>query len=152
MGNRLNMLCMCTQSSVRTYEAKIICSRDAQCYILRTHLKHGVNLFSRLMPTNKILTQYGLSSCKGGFPLSCNFYVRTDVNLTGFTCVNKIETMYEKPRVNVRVEPRSTFTFTSNLPYIVSNLFTHVKPVKVYVRTHVKITQQWKSTLSDHLP
>ena len=25
--------------------------------------------------------------------------------------------------------------------------FTHVKPVKVYVRTHAKITRQWKSTL-----
>ena len=24
--------------------------------------------------------------------------------------------------------------------------FTHVKPVKVYVRTHVKITRQWRST------
>ena len=50
--------------------------------------------------------------------------------------------MYEKPRVNVKVEPRSTFTFTftSDLPYIVSNLFTHVL-------THVKITRQWKSTL-----
>ena len=24
--------------------------------------------------------------------------------------------------------------------------FTHVKPVKVYVRTHVKIMRQWKST------
>ena len=55
--------------------------------------------------------------------------------------------MYEKPRVNVKVEPRSTFTFTSDLPYIVSILFTDVKPVKVYVRTHVKITRQWKSTL-----
>ena len=58
--------------------------------------------------------------------------------------------MYEKPRVNVKVEPRSTFTFTSDLPYIVSILFTHVKPVKVYVRTHVKITRQWKSTLHVH--
>ena len=57
-------------------------------------------------------------------------------------CVNKIETMYEKPLVNVKVEPRSTFTFTSDLPYVVSNLFKHVKPVKVYVRTHAKITRQ----------
>ena len=56
--------------------------------------------------------------------------------------------MYEKPRVNVKVEPHATFTFTPDLPYIVSNLFTHVKPVKVYVRTHVKITRQWKSTFS----
>ena len=55
--------------------------------------------------------------------------------------------MYEKPHVNIKVEPRSTFMFTSDLPYIVSNLFTHVKPVKVYVRTHVKIMRQWKSTL-----
>ena len=54
--------------------------------------------------------------------------------------------MHEKPRVNVKVETRSTFTFTSDLPYIVSNLFTHVKPIKLYVRTHVKITRQWKST------
>ena len=46
--------------------------------------------------------------------------------------------MYEKPRVNVKVEPRSTFTFTRGFSYIVSNLFTHVKPVEVYVRTHVK--------------
>ena len=38
--------------------------------------------------------------------------------------------MYKKPRVNVKVEPRSTFTLTSDLPYIVSNLFTHVKPVR----------------------
>ena len=55
---------------------------------------------------------------------------------TGFTCVNKIETTYEKQRVTVKV--------TSDLPYIVSNLFTHaVKPVKVYVRTRVKTTRQW---------
>ena len=56
--------------------------------------------------------------------------------------------MYEKPRVNVKVEPRSTFTFMSDLPYNVSNLFTHVKPVKVYVCTHVKI---WKSTFKARL-
>ena len=28
-----------------------------------------------------------------------------------FTCVNKIEVMYESLRVNVKVEPRSTFMF-----------------------------------------
>ena len=42
--------------------------------------------------------------------------------------------MCEKPRVNVKVEPRSTFTFTSDLPYIDSILFTHVKQVKVYIK------------------
>ena len=49
---------------------------------------------------------------KGGFPLSSNFYVRTQINFT---------------RVNVKVEPRSTFTFTHDLPYIASILFTQVK-------------------------
>ena len=47
--------------------------------------------------------------------------------------------MYEKPRVNVKVERGF---------YLYFFYFTHVKPVKVYVRTHVKITRQWKSTLT----
>ena len=34
-----------------------------------------------------------------------NFNVRKLVNVT---CVNKIEAMYEVPRVNVKVEPRLT--------------------------------------------
>ena len=54
--------------------------------------------------------------------------------------------MYGRSDVNVKVERGSTFTFTRGLSDIVSILFTHVKPVKVYVRTHVKITRQWKST------
>ena len=33
-----------------------------------------------------------------------------------------METMCENPRVNVKVKPRSTFTFTSDLPYVVSIL------------------------------
>ena len=56
--------------------------------------------------------------------------------------------MYGRSDVNEKVERGSTFTFTRGFSYIVSILFTHVKPVKVYVRTHVKITRQWKSTLS----
>ena len=40
---------------------------------------------------------------KGGFPLSRNFYVRTDVNFNLF-------------------EPRSTFTFTRGFSYITSIL------------------------------
>ena len=55
--------------------------------------------------------------------------------------------IYESSRVNVKVEPCSTFTFTRGLSYIVSFLFTYVKPFKVYVLTHVKIARQWKSTL-----
>ena len=56
--------------------------------------------------------------------------------------------MYGRSDVNVKVEQGSTFTFMRGFSYIVSILFTHVKLVKVYVRTHVKITQQWKSTFT----
>ena len=38
-----------------------------------------------------------------------------------------MEAMYERPPVNVKVEQGSTFTFTRNLPYIASILFTHLK-------------------------
>ena len=40
---------------------------------------------------------------------SSNFHVCTHVN---FTRVNKIEIMSRRSRVNVKGEPRSTFTFT----------------------------------------
>ena len=49
---------------------------------------------------------------KGLCPLSRNFSVRTGVN--------KIEAIYEMPRVNVKVERGSPFTFSLDLPYIVS--------------------------------
>ena len=41
--------------------------------------------------------------------------MRTYVNIT---CVNEIVEMYERPRVNVKVERGSTFTYTRDLPYI----------------------------------
>ena len=41
--------------------------------------------------------------------------------------VNKIEVMYERPRVNVKVERDSTFVLTRDLAYIASILFTRVK-------------------------
>ena len=50
--------------------------------------------------------------------------MRTHVN---FTRENKIEAMYGKSRVNVKVEPRSTFTFTRGLLFTVSISFTPVK-------------------------
>ena len=45
---------------------------------------------------------------KTGFPLSRNFYVRACIK---FTRVNKIGAMYERSRVNVKLEPRPTFKF-----------------------------------------
>ena len=58
------------------------------------------------------------------FPMWRNFSVRRHVKLTR---VNKIEAMYERPRVNVKVERGSTFAFTFGLSYIASILFTRVK-------------------------
>ena len=54
---------------------------------------------------------------EGGFPLSRSFSVRTHVN---FTRVSKIEAKYGRSRVNIRDEPRSTFTFSRGLSYIAS--------------------------------
>ena len=62
------------------------------------------------------------------------------LTLVNFTHVNKIEAMYERPRVNVRVERGSTFTFMRGLSYIASIFF--------YARTQGKITWWWKSTFS----
>ena len=44
------------------------------------------------------------------------------------------EAMYGRPRLKVKVQRGSTFTFKRDLPYITSISFTRVK-----------ITQQWKS-------
>ena len=43
------------------------------------------------------------------------------------TRVNEIEAVYERPRVNVKVEGGSTFAFMRDLPYIVFLSFTRVK-------------------------
>ena len=75
-------------------------------------------------------------SLEGGFPLSRNFSMGTHVKSTR---VNEIEAKYERPHVNVRVERGSTLTFTRDLPYTVSVLFTRVT-LRAYLR-------QWKSTL-----
>ena len=67
-----------------------------------------------------------LNLSKGWFPLSRNFFVDSR-NFNVWTRVNKIEAMYERTRLNVKLERGSTFTFTRDLPYIVSILFTRVK-------------------------
>ena len=58
-------------------------------------------------------------SIKVGFrALSRNVFVHTHVN--------KIEAIYKVSRVNVKVERGSTFTFTHDLSYMTSVLFTHI--------------------------
>ena len=48
-----------------------------------------------------------------------------------FTCVN-LEAMYEVSRVNIKVEPRSTFRFTHNTSFIASILSTQVSFARSY--------------------
>ena len=50
-----------------------------------------------------------------------------------FTCENN-EAMYGRSRVNEKVEPRSSFTFTRGLPYIGANLFANVNFTRVAAR------------------
>ena len=52
--------------------------------------------------------------------MSRNFKARTQVI---FTCANKIEAMYGRSRVSLKVEPRSTFTFTLDLSYVLPVLY-----------------------------
>ena len=59
------------------------------------------------------LSKERLKITKVGFPLSRNFHVTRHVN---FTRLKKMEAMFERPRVNVKVERGSTFTFTRDLP------------------------------------
>ena len=51
--------------------------------------------------------------------MSRNFYVRMQVN---FTRINKIETMYERSRVDVKVEPRLSYicAYTTEIFFFVS--------------------------------
>ena len=42
-----------------------------------------------------------------------------------------MEAMYERPRVNVKVERGSIFMFTRDLPYIACNIFTRVRTEKL---------------------
>ena len=62
--------------------------------------------------------------------------MRTHLNFTG---LNKIETVYERSSVKVKVEPRSTFTFYA-WPFI--HYFYVIYALKFYVRSHGKIMRQ----------
>ena len=65
-----------------------------------------------------------ISFLKGRFPLKRYFYVFTRVK---FTCVYKVEEMYEKAACKRKIEQGSTWTFTRDLPYIAFMLFARVK-------------------------
>ena len=58
---------------------------------------------------------------KGKFPLTRYFYVLTRVK---FTCVYKVEEMYEKAACKRKVEQGSTLTCPHVLRYIAFMLFT----------------------------
>ena len=66
----------------------------------------GFKLYSRWVPL------------KGWFPLTRIFSVRTHVK---FPCVNEIEAMYQRPRVNVKVERGSTSTIRATFDTLPPN-------------------------------
>ena len=67
-----------------------------------------------------------------------------------FMCVNKIKVMYEGPCVNVKVELGSSFIFTSNLPYMTSILFVHVKFHAYARKNYVTVEIQYSFCPSCH--
>ena len=76
-------------------------------------------------------TRVNFTSRKGGFPLSRNFNVRTHVNLTRVT---KIEAMYKRPRIKVKVE--RSLTFTCMRDHTLS-LFFYSREIYATVEIHV---------------
>ena len=72
--------------------------------------KYSVVTKNLLFPSFSVVC----STAKGLFPLSRNFSMRTHVD---FTRANKIEAMYEMPQVDVKVEPRSTFTLNLRVTF-----------------------------------
>ena len=75
-------------------------------------MKYQKAILQRTCPFREILRSLMIQA-QGGFPLSRNFYVSTSVK---FGFANKIEAMYERLHVNVKVEPCSTARLSSK-PY-----------------------------------
>ena len=50
-----------------------------------------------------------------------------------------MKAMYRRPRVNVKVEPRSSFTFTRGLSYIASILFTYARKNHATVEINLQV-------------
>ena len=63
------------------------------------------------------------------------------------TRVNKTETMYGRSPVNVKVEPRSTLTFTWGISYIASISFTRVNFTCIRTEKYA-LTRFWLRTLT----
>ena len=53
--------------------------------------------------------------------------------------MNEMKAMYRRPRVNVKVEPRSSFTFTRDHPHIVSILFTYARKNHATVEINLQV-------------
>ena len=68
----------------------------------------------------------------GGLSPSRNFYLRTYTHVK-FMRLN-VEAMYDRPRINVKVEQGSTFAYKRDLPHVVSILFRRVRVMSSYAR------------------
>ena len=68
--------------------------------------------------------------------------------LAGFTCLDGVGAVCGRPRVDVEVEPRSTFAFGRGFSRVVSVLFARAGPVRVCVRARAGVARRWRSALS----
>ena len=86
---------------------------------------------------------------KGGFPPSCYFYVRTQVN---FTRVNNIEPMYGRSRVNVKFELRSTLFkrgCVTAVQFILFNFVNYSPSIAMELKVSKEITGKWQNQSSE---
>ena len=68
--------------------------------------------------------------------------------LAGFARVDGVGAVCGGPRVDVEVEPRSTFAFGRGFSRVVSVLFARVGPVGVCVRARLGVARRWRSASS----
>ena len=104
-----------------------------------------IDRFSQLLRCEVVLHFINTWDIK--HPLSCNFYVRTCAK---FAFANKIETMYERPHVQLCKRESSNslnLTFNLNTLYLTSINFIYVIEIYVRYRAEPK-TRQWKSPLT----
>ena len=113
------------------------------CTILKTQVAYIRNLFknNQTLPSSeetKKIQLYEITNVKNRKKNIAAWLVRhTSSTYVNFTRVNKIEVMYGRSHVNVKV----------SYAWPLKRCLCFIYASKFYVRSHWKIARQWKSTL-----